>query len=838
MSRKRQPRRAAGAPPASAGASASEPPPAPDREPPAGAASPSVGGRAAGDPPAPDRGGGPAAALATLAVVLLVIGGFVAYGYRQGGTEPAEPATATAGARIDDAGQPVDPATWQVLGMPMAERLAAIAAALDTFPMYNPFANTERVAYLKAQGPPASAADREVYQARLATNLLYSGQTEEAIRILEAIEADLAADPGADPAELRVARTMLATAWLRLGEQTNCIRRHSADACLLPIQEAGLQLDSQGAEQAMVWYRKILETNPDDLAARWMLNLAAMVLGSHPQAVPPEFQIPESVFASEAELPRFPDIAPELGLDLVSLAGGAVMDDLDGDNDLDLAFSSMGIKEPLRIYFNQGDGRFVEAGAEAGIEGQLGGLNLSHADYDNDGDLDLFVARGAWFGEQGLHPNSLLRNEGGGRFTDVTEAAGLLSFHPTQVAAWADYDNDGWLDLFVGNETLDPAVRPVALGDEAARAGETWEHPAELYRNRGDGSFEERAAEAGLAMLGFIKGASWGDYDNDGRQDLYVSCHGCRNRLFRNAGPDGEGVWRFEDVTGAAGVESPSFSFSSWFFDYDNDGWLDIFVADYGQPRMGRTEEYLAGLLGQSTEGDRPYLYRNRGDGTFQERGAWIGLDRPTFTMGANTGDIDGDGWPDIYLGTGDPQFESLFPNLMFRNDAGRGFQDVTTAGGFGHIQKGHGIAFGDIDHDGDQDLLVNLGGAYSGDGYQKALFANPGSGGRWLTLGLEGTRSNRSAIGARVRVDVDTPTGPRSIHALAGAGGSFGANSLRQEIGLGDATAIRAVSVTWPATGETQVFEGLGLDSAWRLIEGQAAPEPWDLAPIPLPGP
>src|SRR5690606_75963 len=154
-------------------------------------------------------------------------------------------------------------------------------------------------------------------------------------------------------------------------------------------------------------------------------------------------------------------------------------------------------------------------------------------------------------------------------------------------------------------------------------------------------------------------------------------------------------------------------------------------------------------------------------------------------TMGCNFGDLDNDGWLDAYLGTGDPDFATLVPSRMFRNDGGRRFQDVTTSGGFGQLQKGHGVAFGDIDNDGDQDIYSVVGGAVAADHYHNQLFANPGHGNRSIKLVLEGVTSNRPAIGARIKVVAETASGERVLHRVVGSGGSFGAHAMRQEIGL-----------------------------------------------------
>ncbi len=202
-------------------------------------------------------------------------------------------------------------------------------------------------------------------------------------------------------------------------------------------------------------------------------------------------------------------------------------------------------------------------------------------------------------------------------------------------------------------------------------------------------------------------------------------------------------------------------------------------------------------------------------------------LDRVLLVMGANHGDLDSDGNPDIYLGTGAPDFRTLMPNRMFRNQGGATFQDVTTAGGFGHLQKGHGVAFADIDGDGDQDIYSVQGGWYTGDTFTNVLFENPGNDNHWLTLRLVGETSNRSAFGARIHVRARRGAFARSIHQRVDTGGSFGSTSLQAEIGLGRATAIERVEVRWPASGETQIFEAVELDRVYVIREGKDALEP-----------
>ncbi len=190
--------------------------------------------------------------------------------------------------------------------------------------------------------------------------------------------------------------------------------------------------------------------------------------------------------------------------------------------------------------------------------------------------------------------------------------------------------------------------------------------------------------------------------------------------------------------------------------------------------------------------------------------------------MGSNYGDLDSDGWLDIYLGTGNPELSTLLPNRAFRNVDGRFFQDVTTSAGFGHLQKGHGVSFGDLDNDGDQDIYHVVGGAYEGDRFRNALFQNPGHGNHWIALKLEGVKSNRPGIGARIKVVVRTQAGERSIHRTVRSGGSFGASPLRQEIGLGAASRIERIEIQWPSGGAPQVVAPVEMDRYYTVREGR----------------
>ena len=668
--------------------------------------------------------------------------------------------------------------------------------------------NDRRAEWLLAQlGSARTPTERTTMRFDYARELIHAGRVEDAVFVIDQIRSDV--ERMGSETWHRAAPMLLnlkAVAWLRLAEERNCHLGHESQSCLLPIRGKGIHRDREGSTRAIGVLEEVLRIAPGDLRARWLLNVAHMTLGQYPDGVPPEQLIPPDRFEAEYPLARFENVARRAGLDAYGLSGGAVLDDLDGDGWLDLMVSGFGFEDQLRFFRNTGGGRFEERTGAAGITGELGGLNLVQADYDNDGRTDVLVLRGGWFGTQGRLPLSLLRNEGGGRFADVTREAGLFRLAPSQTAVWLDYDGDGWLDLYVGNESL-PDSGP---------------HPCQLYRSRGDGTFEEVGAAAGVDVVGFVKSVVSGDYDDDGRPDLYVSLLGDANRLLRNDGPGESGVWRFSDRAVEAGVAEPARSFPSFFFDYDNDGRLDLFVAGYG----AEAEDVAAEYLGLPTPGERSRLYRNRGDGTFEDVSWAARLDRVILAMGLNYGDLDSDGWLDFYAGTGNPDMGTLIPNRMFRNAGGRVFQDVTTAGDFGNLQKGHAICFGDVDNDGDQDVFEQMGGAYHADRAYSTLFENPGHDNAWVGLVLEGARSNRAAIGARVEVVAETASGDaRSLHRVVGSGGSFGASPLRLHVGLGEARRIVVVRVRWPAAGvEPDVYRGLEPGRWYRVREGGEA--------------
>ena len=346
----------------------------------------------------------------------------------------------------------------------------------------------------------------------------------------------------------------------------------------------------------------------------------------------------DGFFHSGVDIGKFRDVGHLLGINRFNQAGGGIMDDFDGDGLLDIVVTTMDPAGSMAIYHNKGDGTFEDRSEAAGVTDQLGGLVCYQTDYNNDGRLDVFIPRGAWLPHAGTPIALAQRRRRPLHATSRRKPACSIPFN-SNAAAWADYDNDGWLDLFVACE----------------------KQPNRLYHNRRDGTFEEVAAKAGVDGKGqdFYKGCTWIDYDNDRYPDLFVNCMSGLARLYHNE-RDGS----FSDVTGEMGIDGPRGGFACWSWDYDNDGWLDIFATSYDRS----LNDVVRGLVGRKHAKASSRLFHNQGGKGFENRIEEAGLDMVFSAMGCNFGDFDNDGWLDFYLGTGDPDLGTLVPNRMFKN--------------------------------------------------------------------------------------------------------------------------------------------------------------------------
>ena len=587
-------------------------------------------------------------------------------------------------------------------------------------------------------------------------------------------------------------------------------RRHSGAYYYLGVYH----LRHGAPEKAIENFKESLRLKPRDPETLWNLWTAYSQLGGYPEELPEEFRIAasrqqnsrqqsatsnqqEGVTSSENFLTDnqqlktdnyFTDIAPDLKMDKVDGGRGSAWGDYDNDGDLDIV--AVGTYQPHALFRNNGDGTFTNVADTAGIADPRGGWGSLFADYDNDGYPDLYITRGGW---SGAAENTLYHNNGDGTFTDVTHTAGVADPQSSFCAAWADYDNDGYIDLYIADGVI---------GDGAANV---------LYHNNGDGTFTNTAEVAGVADTGNSLGTAWGDYDKDGHIDLHVINYGQSNVLYRN---NGDGT--FTDVTPTTGMNLPvTDPFVTFFLDVDNDADLDIFISN-----SGSFQAFIAGQITGTAphDADRQVLYRNNGDGTFTDVTRESGLYHAYGAMGANFGDINSDGYLDIYLATGAPQMGRLERDALFRNNGDGTFTDATAALGLGNIGKGHGVTFGDVDTDGDVDIYVPVGGAFIGDQWHNLFYRNPGTGNNWLTVKLVGTKSNRDGIGAKVTLHI----GGDVIYREVSGGCGFGStNSLSLEIGLGTHTKVDTLEIVWPS-GQVDTHRNLSVNQRLILTEGE----------------
>ena len=378
----------------------------------------------------------------------------------------------------------------------------------------------------------------------------------------------------------------------------------------------------------------------------------------------------------------------------------------------------------------------------------------------------------------------------------------------SDTTAWVDFDNDGFVDLFVACE----------------------QQPCRLYRNKGDGTFENVTERAGLGgrreNRGMWKGCAWLDYDNDGYPDLYLNNFTGPAKLFHN---NRNGT--FTDVTTEMGINGPKNALSCWAWDYDNDGFLDIFAPSFDHT----VGDVLNGMLGQPHTRESNRLYRNMGGKGFKDVTKEVGLDLCFSAMGSNFGDFDNDGYLDFYLGTGDHDIATLVPNRMMKNVGGKRFADVTGSTGTGNLQKGHGVGCADWDRNGTLDIFIQMGGALPGDAYHNILFQNPGQGNNWLSVKLVGKKTNRAAFGARIKA-VTAGANPLTVRQHVTSGSSFGGNPLEQHLGLGKAEKVATLEIFWPTSGTTQVFHDVPVNRAIEITEFAKEYRPLDRKPIALP--
>jgi hypothetical protein len=541
-----------------------------------------------------------------------------------------------------------------------------------------------------------------------------------------------------------------------------------------------------------------------------------------------------------APVPWFRDIAVQAGLTashissqqkyyvVESMSGGIGLFDCDNDGKLDIVMVNGSTVDRYKqggdllvtLWHQDSNLKFTDITEKAGLTRKGWGMGVAVADFDNDGNLDLFVT--------GYGGNALYRNKGNCTFEDVTDKAGVRGGGFSTGAAWADYDRDGNVDLFVSRYVHVDMNDLPAFGSTRfcqfkgapVQCG-PWGMEGEtdlLYHNRGDGTFEEVSKKAGVddPEKYYGLGATWGDYDNDGWPDLFVADDATPNHLYHN---NHDGTFTDEAMVGGIALNDDGRALGSMgvtWGDYDHSGRLSMFITEFAdQPNT---------------------LYRNLGNQNsgppgFEDVAMSSRLGQPSLPLvgwGTAFFDMDNDGWLDLFVANGHvyPQMDNVKgsaayaePMLLHRNLRNGTFEEVSKASGLADmpLKSRRGAAFGDIANNGNIDIVVlNVG-------EPPTLLLNTNrSANHRVLFHLVGTKSNRAAIGARVTIHAG---GMTQFDEVRGGGSYLSQNDLRLHFGLGSATKIDLVEVRWPA-GKTQNFTNLAADKIYTIVEGQSMQE------------
>ncbi len=504
----------------------------------------------------------------------------------------------------------------------------------------------------------------------------------------------------------------------------------------------------------------------------------------------------------------------------------AVVGDYDGDGFDDIFVTDSDNGKPNHLFHNNGNMTFTDVAVKAGVtKGNEPTTIVADAlwfDYDNDGREDLLVAR---FGTPILY-----HNEGNGTFKDVSAASGLNKFGNTIAVIAFDYDNDGYLDLMFGNyfkpvnllDLKDPHVLPNDLDNAVNGGGVT------LWHNTGHGSFVETTDKAGFGKhTGWTLDIGHGDFNNDGLQDIYLACDYGTDRIFFN---NGDGTFTEKTEAALGGFDTRK-GMNVDIADYDNDGWLDIYVTNI-------YDEYMK---------ECNMLWHNNHDGTFTDVSRETNTCEALWGWSAKFGDFDNDGWQDLFVVNGlrsagkdnyipvlvnlitqpgvDFSDVRLWPHIgemswsgyqkkkFFHNLGGETFKEMSAEAGIDNDKDGRGIGMADFDNDGRLDL-------YQVNADQQALFyRNTTQGaGNWVQFKLTGTKSNRDAIGARITL---TAGGLKQIQEINGGNGYAGQSTKRAHFGIGKATKVDSVEIHWPS-GLVQKVDGININKMNKITEGK----------------
>jgi hypothetical protein len=540
---------------------------------------------------------------------------------------------------------------------------------------------------------------------------------------------------------------------------------------------------------------------------------------------------PQTPMTQQAGAGRFRDATKQLGVAfrhrasptskkylLETMGSGVAIFDYDNDGRLDIFLTNGApLDDPMtiaavprksgpeywnRLYHQKPDGTFEDVTEKSGLAGTFYSTGVAVGDYDNDGYEDLFVA--------GYGRNSLYHNNGDGTFTDVTESAGVAGSGWSTSAAWVDYDNDGRLDLVVARY-MEWDFQDIYCGErkEGYRA---YCHPdlfkpatPLLYHNEGEGKFKEVSAKAGLNKPGKGLGVAAADYDRDGWMDILIANDAVPQSLYHNRG---DGTFEEVGVISGLALDGSGATYSGMgvdFGDYNNDGWPDVVITDLANQKYA--------------------LYLNGGDGSFTYSATMTGFAGITLLhsgWGVKFIDYDNDGWKDMFVAqahvmdtieTSQPHLHYREPPLLLQNVAGKKFVDVSQASGkpFEERWVGRGLATGDLNNDGRVDVVVA-----SNDGPASILLNETSGANHWITLDLEGVKSNRDAIGANIKVVSESGA---QVATVTTAGSYQSSSDRRVHFGLGPDKIVQRIEIHWPS-GMSQVLAGVQANRKVKIRE------------------